>query len=48
MGIQYFMPLSGEKLASRFLATDGSRTGKIHTFLGYREQPDQDFLIFVQ
>jgi hypothetical protein len=48
MGIQYFMSLSQEKLAYHFLATDGSIIVKIHIIQGCREQPDPDFLIFMQ
>jgi hypothetical protein len=48
MGIQYFMTLSGEKSTYHFLANDGVTTGKIHIIQGCGEQPDQDFLIFMQ
>jgi hypothetical protein len=48
MGFQYFMPLSQEKKAYHFLATDGSTICKIHIIQGCGEQPDQDFLIFMQ
>jgi len=48
MGIQYFKSLSQEKLAYHFLATDGSTTGKIHIIQSCGEQPDQDFLTFMQ
>jgi hypothetical protein len=48
MGIQYFMSLSQEKLAYHFPATDGSTISKIHIILGCGEQPDQDFLTFMQ
>ena len=48
MGIQYFMTLSGETSTYHFLTTDGSTIGKIHIIQGCGEQPDQDFLTFVQ
>jgi hypothetical protein len=48
MGIQYFMTLSGEMSTYHFLANDGSTTDKIHIMQGCGEQPDQDFLIFMQ
>jgi hypothetical protein len=37
MGIQYFVPLSEEKLAYHFLATDGPTLGKIHLIQGCGE-----------
>jgi hypothetical protein len=48
MGIQYFVSLSEEKLAYHFLATDGSTNSMTLTLHGCGEQPDQDFLIFMQ
>jgi hypothetical protein len=48
MGIQYFMSLSGEISTYHCLIIDGSTTGKIHTVQGCEDQPDQDFLIFMQ
>jgi hypothetical protein len=48
MGIQYFMTLSGEKSTYNFLANEGSTTGKIHFMQDCGEQPDQDFLMFMQ
>jgi hypothetical protein len=48
MGIQYFMSLSQEKSTDHFLTTDGSTIGKIHIIQGCGEQPDQDFLTFMQ
>jgi len=48
MGIQYFVSLSQEKLAYHFLSTDGSTTGKSHALQCYGEQPDQNFLMFMQ
>jgi hypothetical protein len=48
MGIQYFVSLLKERSAYHFLATNGSTTGKIHSIQGCGEQPDQDFLMFMQ
>jgi hypothetical protein len=48
MGIQYFVSLSGEKLAYHFLATDSSTNSKTLILQGCGEQPDQDFLGFMQ
>jgi len=48
MGIQYFVSLSGEKLAYHFLATDGSTNTTTLILQGCGEQPDPDFLIFMQ
>jgi hypothetical protein len=48
MGIQYFMSLSLETSTYHFLTTDGSTIGKIHIIQGCGEQPDQDFLTFMQ
>jgi len=48
MGIQYFVSLLKEISAYHILATNGSTIGKIHTIQGRGEQPDQDFLIFMQ
>jgi len=48
MGIQYFVSLSEEKLAYHFLDINGLTFGKIHLIQGYRGQPDQDFLTFMQ
>ena len=48
MGIQYFVSLSEEKLAYQFLTTDDSTIVKIRIIQGCCEQPDLDFLIFMQ
>jgi len=48
MGVQYSESLSQEKLEQHFLATEGSTTGKIHIIQSCGEQPDQDFLTFIQ
>jgi hypothetical protein len=48
MGIQYFMSLSLETPTYHFLATDGPTLGKIGLIQDCGEQPDQDFLTFMQ
>jgi hypothetical protein len=48
MGIQYFVSVSEEKLAYQFLTTDDSKIVKIRIIQGCWEQPDLDFLIFMQ
>jgi hypothetical protein len=48
MGIQYFMSLSGKTSTYYFPNADGSTIGKIHIIQGCEEQPDQDFLVFMQ
>jgi len=48
MGIQYFMSLSLETPTYHFLATDDPTLGKIGLIQDCGEQPDQDFLTFMQ
>jgi hypothetical protein len=48
MGIQYFVSLSQEKVTYNFLTTDSSTIAIINIIQGCGEQPDQDFLIFMQ
>jgi len=48
MGIQYFVSLSEEKLAYHFRAINGSTNTTTLILQGCGEQPDQDFLIFMQ
>jgi hypothetical protein len=48
MGIQFFLSLLAEKLAYHFLANNGSANTTTLILQGCGEQPDQDFLIFMQ
>jgi hypothetical protein len=48
MEIQYFVFLSQEKSTYHFLATDGSTNSTTLILQGCGEQPDQDFLTFMQ
>ena len=48
MGIQYFVSLLKELSAHHFLSNDGSLVVKIHIIQGRGEQPDLDFLTFMQ
>jgi len=48
MGIQYFMTLSQEKLACHFLSNNGLKNSASLILQDCGEQPDQDFLTFMQ
>jgi hypothetical protein len=47
MGIQYFVSLSGEKLAFLLMATCGSTNTTTLILQGFGEQLDQYFLTFM-
>jgi hypothetical protein len=48
MGIQYFLSLSEEKLAYHFLANNATTITTTLILQGCGEEPDQDFLTFMQ
>jgi hypothetical protein len=48
MGIQYFVTLSEVKSTYYFQTTDGSISSKFLIIQGFKEQPDLDFLTFMQ